>query len=187
MMVIRKAASTDSENIAFCLLLAMEEIVFRLMGEEDSGKALAFMRYFVEIENNQYSWQNCWVVEHEGSVVAAVNVYNGAQLHALRQPVIDYVKNRLNRSVTPEDETRAGEYYIDSLGVHPEHRGKGVGTHLLKFLIDEYVTRRSQPLGLLVEEGNLASKRLYRKLAFQSSGRKVLLLGKHLEHLQIIR
>lgn len=186
-MIIRKAFFTDSENIATCLLLAMEEIVFRLMGEEDSEKALAFMRYFVERENNQYSWQNCWVVEQEGSVVAAVNVYNGAQLHALRQPVTDYVKNRFNRSITPEDETQAGEYYIDSLGVHPEHRGKGIGTQLLQFLIDEYVTRRGQPLGLLVEEGNVAAKRLYQKLSFQSSGRKVLLLGKHLEHLQIIR
>lgn len=187
MMVIRKAFVTDSENIASCLLLAMEEIVFRLMGEEDSEKALAFMCYFAERENNQYSWQNCWVVEEGGSVVAAVNVYNGAQLHALRQPVIDYIKNRFNRSVTPEDETQAGEYYIDSLGVHPEHRGKGIGTGLLQFLIDEYVIKRNLPLGLLVEEGNLAAKRLYRKLAFKSSGRKVLLLGKHLEHLQIIR
>lgn len=184
-MIIRRAVLTDSEDIASCLLLAMEEIIWKLIGEEDREKAFAFMRYFVEKENNQYSWQNCWVVEEERSIVAAVNVYNGAQLHELRQPVIDYIKKTFNRYVTPEDETGPGEYYIDSLGVHPEHRCKGIGTRLLQFLLDEYVTRRRQTLGLLVDDGNLAAKRLYRKLSFKTSGRKVL-LGKHLEHLQIM-
>jgi ribosomal protein S18 acetylase RimI-like enzyme len=186
MMFVRKALLTDSETIASCLLLAMEEIVYKLIGEEDSGKALAFMRYFVEKENNQYSWQNCWVVEEEGNVVAAINIYNGAQLHELRRPVIDYIKTRFNRHIIPEDETQPGEYYIDSLGVYPEHRCKGIGTYLLQFLIDEYVTRLNQTLGLLVDEENPTAKSLYEKLGFKSSGKKAL-LGKHLEHLQIIR
>lgn len=185
MMLIRKAFLTDSERISSCLLLAMEEIVYRFMGEESSEKAQAFMFYFVEKENNQYSWQNCWVVEDEGRVIAAVNVYDGAQLHELRQPVIDYIKTRFNRHIILEDETQSGEYYIDSLGVYPEHRGKGIGTNFMQFLIDEYVTKHHQTLGLLVDEDNEPAKGLYRKLGFKTSGTKTL-LGKQLEHLQII-
>jgi ribosomal protein S18 acetylase RimI-like enzyme len=185
-MFVRKALLADSDAIATCLLLAMEEIVYTLMGEENPEKARQFMCYFTEKENNQYSWQNCWVVEEESTIVAAVNVYDGAQLHALRQPDIDYLKTRLNRHVIPEDETQPGENYIDSLGVNPGHRCKGIGTSLLQFLIEEFVTRRNHTLGLLVEEENLKAKKLYHKLGFQRSGRKTL-LGKHLEHLQIVR
>ena len=61
-MRIRKARSTDSETIASLLLSAMEDIVYELIGEQDSEKALTFMHYFVKKENNQYSWQNCWVI-----------------------------------------------------------------------------------------------------------------------------
>jgi ribosomal protein S18 acetylase RimI-like enzyme len=183
-MIVRKAVSTDSEAISACLFLPMEDIVYKLIGEKDFGKALAFMRYFVGNESNQYSWQNCRVAEHEGRVVAAINLYDGAQLHALRKPVIDYIQNHFNRHITPEDETQAGEFYIDSLGVQPEHRCKGIATSLLKFLIDEFVISQNQTLGLLVDDDNASALRLYRRLGFKSVGRKVL-LGKELEHLQL--
>ena len=182
-MIVRKAVSNDAEGITFCLFLPMEEIVYKLIGEVDFAKALAFMRYFVENESNQYSWQNCWVVELEGAVVAAVNVYDGAQLHALRKPVLDYVQTRFNRHTHPEDETQAGEFYIDSLGVQPEHRCKGIATSLLQFLVDEFVMKQNQTLGLLVDDDNAGAIRLYQRLGFKRVGKKAL-LGKELQHLQ---
>jgi ribosomal protein S18 acetylase RimI-like enzyme len=182
-MVVRKARSSDSESISLCLLLAMEEIVYKLTGEEKFQSGLAFMNYFVVREFNQYSWQNCWVVEHGGTVAAAVNVYDGARLHELRQPVIDHLRAQFKRPMTPEDETERGEHYIDSQGVLPQYRCKGIGTNLLQFLIDEYVTKRKLTLGLLVDDGNPGAKSLYLKLGFRRVGTKTL-LGKDLEHLQ---
>jgi len=142
------------------------------------------MNYFTAKENNQYSYQKCWVAEEDEEVIAAVNVYDGAELNRLRQPVIDYIKSRFKRELKIEDETRAGEYYIDSLGVKPEHQGKGIGSKLLRFLIDEYVTRNGQTLGLLVDEENPDARRLYVRLGFQTAGKQIL-LGKTMEHLQI--
>jgi ribosomal protein S18 acetylase RimI-like enzyme len=184
-MIVRKALPTDSGSVSICLLLAMNDIVLKLIGEEDLQKALAFMHYFVEKESNQYSWQNCWIVEDEGRVVAAVNIYDGAQLDRLRRPVLEYLKEKLSRHIIPEDETQSGEYYIDSLGVLPEHRCRGVATHLLRFVIDEYVISRHHTLGLLVDsDGNPGAERLYLKLGFKRVGMKVL-LGKSLVHLQL--
>lgn len=184
MIIIRKAALNDSEIIAKYLFLAMEEIVFKIIGEVNPEKGREFLLNFVKIKNNQYSYQNCWVVEDDMKIVAAINLYNGAQLIELRQPVIDYVRSNINEHFEPEDETQAGEYYIDSLGVDPDQQGNGMGTKLLQFIIDEYVNKRKQTLGLLVDEENPHAKRLYLKLGFKSAGKKVL-LGKHLEHLQI--
>jgi len=117
-------------------------------------------------------------------IVAAINLYNGTQLIELRQPEIDYVRSTINKNFEPQDETQTGEYYIDSLGVNPKLQGNGMGTKLLKFIIDEYIIKRNQTLGLLVDEENPNAKRLYLKLGFKSVGKKVL-LGKNMEHLQI--
>ena len=174
----------DAGTIAGCLLLAMEEIVFRFIGERNSQKAAEFMLYFTEKENNQYSYQNCWVAEAGGEVIAAANLYDGAALKKLRQPVMDYIKTRFKRDVEPEDETEAGEYYLDSLGVRPDQQGKGTGAKLLRFLVDEYVLKNRQTLGLLVDEDNPGAKRLYLKMGFTCVGHKVL-LGKRMEHLQV--
>ena len=183
-MTVRKATRKDAESVAAHLFLAMEEIIYLFMGEREEQKAKALMLHLAESEGNQYSYHNCWLAEVDNEIVAAVNVYDGAQLPELREPVLQYLRTNFNRHITPEDETEPGEYYIDSLSVHPAYRGKGTGTGLLQFLIDEYVRRENQTIGLLVEDENLSAKRLYLKLGFQPVGSKVL-MGKNMEHLQI--
>ncbi len=170
--------------IASHLFLAMEEIVYQFIGTQDPEKAIAFLLHFAASDNNQYSYQNCWVAEEDGEVMAALVLYIGSHLSALRQPVIDYLETEFSRCIKPEDETREGEYYIDSLGVQPDKQGKGIGTKLLQFVIDEYVNKQHQTLGLLVDEQNAKAKRLYLKLGFKMVDRKVL-FGKQMEHLQI--
>lgn len=183
-MNIRKAIPADAAAIAGYLLLAMEDIVYQFIGSRDHQQAMALMRHFAAGTRNQYAYENCWVAVMEGEVVGAINVYDGADLHALRQPVIDYLASHHNRVYVPEDETGPGEYYIDSFGVHPNFQGKGVGTALLQFVIDVYVHQQGQTLGLLVEETNPGAKRLYRKLGFEPVGERVV-FGKRMEHLQV--
>jgi ribosomal protein S18 acetylase RimI-like enzyme len=142
------------------------------------------MLFFAENVNNQYSYQNCWVAEDNNRVVGAVNVYDGALLSELRQPVIDYLRNKFGKELSVEDETQAGEFYIDTIGVHPNEQGRGIGTKLLQFVVDDFVTNRGQTLGLLVDDENPDAKRLYLKMGFKSAGKR-LFLGKNMEHLQI--
>lgn len=184
MMMIRKATLEDADLIAAHLLMAMEDIVYKFIGEYDPIKAKEFMLYFVEKENNQYSYQNCWVAEVNKVVVAAVNLYDGAKLTELRQPVVEYIRNLHNNDFKPEDETGPGEHYIDTLGVSPDQRGKGIGSKMLQFLINEYVSKQGNTLGLLVDEENPDAKRLYLKLGFENAGKKTI-FGKNMEHLQI--
>lgn len=182
-MIIRRAIKSDSPFIASYLLLAMEEIVYEFIGEKNHQKALDFLLYFAERENNQYSYQNCWVAEDD-EVIAAINIYDGSQLSALRKPIADYIQTYHGKEFNPEDETQAGEFYIDSFGVNPNQQGKGIGSKILQFLIAEYVVKKQQTIGLLVEENKPAAKKLYLKLGFKSVGYKML-VGEKLEHLQI--
>ncbi|WP_374172592.1 N-acetyltransferase family protein [Flavobacterium tructae] len=183
-MIIRKATIEDSENITALLLLAMEDIIYKFTGEKDPKTAYYFLLHFVETENNQYSYQNCYVAEEGNEIIGAVAVYDGVQLHSLRKPIVDYVRLNFNADFNPEDETQSGEFYIDSVGVSPNHQGKGIGSKLLQFLIDEYVTQNQRTLGLLVEDANPNAKKLYLKLGFKVKGTRTL-VGKNMEHLQI--
>lgn len=183
-MIIRKATIKDCKDIATYLLLAMEDIVYKFIGEQNYDKAKEFLLHFIEKENNQYSYKNCFVVEDDNEIIAAVNIYDGAKLHLLREPIAQYVRTHFNKNFNPEDETQKGEFYIDTLGVSPKYQGKGIGSKLLQFLIDEYVTKKQKTLGLLVDEGNPNAKKLYLKLGFKPVGVKTL-IGKRMDHLQI--
>ncbi|MDR3346303.1 MAG: GNAT family N-acetyltransferase [Campylobacteraceae bacterium] len=184
MLIIRKATPKDAEAVASYLLLAMEDIVYKFIGEKQSEKAKEFMLYFAKKENNQYSYQNCWVALHEGEVVCAVNVYDGARLEGLREDVKAYIKEKFGKEFNPENESEAGEWYIDTLGVDERFQGRGIGSEVLRFLIDKYVHKEGQTLGLLVDDDNPKAKKLYLKLGFKSVGKKTL-VGKNMEHLQI--
>ncbi|GAA0875829.1 GNAT family N-acetyltransferase [Wandonia haliotis] len=184
-MLIRKATPNDSEILADCIFLAMGDITYRFIGEENTEKAIAFLRSMTRERANQYSYENSWVVEDENKkVVAAAVLYDGARLNELRKPVMSMLKQVYNRELHLEDETEKGEYYIDCIGVKPDQQGKGIGSMILRFLIDEYVIQKGETLGLLVDKENPNAKKLYLKLGFQSAGTKVL-TGKEMEHLQI--
>ncbi|MCV2485284.1 GNAT family N-acetyltransferase [Flavobacterium sp. SH_e] len=183
-MNIRKAEKSDSKYIAPILLLAMEDIIYKFIGKKDYASAKDFLQYFIERENNQYSYQNCFVAEENNEIIGTINIYKGGDIEELRNPIIEYVRKHHNPEFDPEFETHEGEYYIDSLGVNPKYQGKGIGSKLLRFLIDQYVHEKNETLGLLVEEDNPLAKNLYLKLGFEVVGEKTL-VGKKLEHLQI--
>lgn len=182
-MLIRRAKREESKIIANYIFLAMEEIAYQFIGENSAEKALQFLQSLIEETNNQYSYENCWLVESENEIVAAALVYDGTKLYELREPVAQKIKLMFNRAFNPEDETEAGEYYIDCVGVNPNQQGKGIGSKIFQFLIDEYVYRRKETLGLLVDRDNPNAKRLYLKLGFEVVGEKTL-VGRILEHLQ---
>lgn len=183
-MFIRKASIEDSQQIAELLLMAMEDIIYKFIGKKDRQEATRFLFHFVRSKDNQYSYQNCLVAENNGEIIAAVNSYDGGKLRELREPIIAYLKANHGMEQIPNDETQAGEYYIDTLAVDPKFRGAGIGTKILQCLIGEYVVNQKHTLGLLVEKDNVPAKKLYLKLGFKEVGTKIL-VGLYLDHLQI--
>jgi len=182
-MTIRKATPNDTSEIATYLMLAMEDIVYGFIGEKSKEKATQFLTNLICKKDNQYSYENCWIGEIENNVVAVALVYDGAKLQKLRQPIAKEIKSMFGKDFNPENETQAGEYYIDSCAVSPHFQGKGLGSKFFQFLIDEYVFKRKETLGLLVDRDNPNAKKLYLKLGFEIVGEQTL-AGKEMEHLQ---
>lgn len=182
-VTIRPATEADAPAIARLLLLAMQEIVFAFIGERDETKARSFMDHLVARTDNQYGWPHAHVAMIDGQVVGAVCVYEGARLLELRAPVLRHLHEHFGRTVSPEAETSAGEWYIDTLGVDPTQQGKGIGSALLQAVIAEHAHVHGRTLGLLVDEGNPAARKLYIRSGFTATSYRTL-LGKRLEHLQ---
>ncbi len=184
-MKIRKANLEDSESIVPYLLLAMEDIAYEFIGEKSYEKATRFLYAMVSQKGNQYSYENCWIVENEDGIVGTACVYDGGKLHKLRIPIANYIQEHFGKDFNPEDETQPGEIYIDCVGINSNQQGKGIGSQLFEFLIDEYVVKQKKTLGLLVDYDNPKAEKLYLKLGFKIVGEKTL-VGKTLKHMQYI-
>lgn len=176
--MIRPATPTDAVAVAPLMFQAMEEIVYKMIGQTDAQAAIDFLAQLFAQKGNQYSYENAWVYEEAGSVVGSMIAYDGAHLHTLRAPVLKQIQEHYGIEIVLEDETTDGELYIDTLSVLPTAQGQGIGSKLIQHL--KNVTK--QPLGLLVDVQNPAAERLYTRLGFMHTHNQKLAGGvyKHL-------
>lgn len=168
-----KARPEHAPQIASLVMTAMtDECCQNLAGE---GNTLAdFARLISSLaaaDVSQYSYRNTIVaVDDGGKVCGAVVSYDGGRLLELRHPFIDGAARLLGRDMSGMDEeTAAGEWYIDSLAVVPSERGKGIAHQLLEGAIRR-ARQAGLPAALLVDKGNPRAERLYRSLGFEHAG-----------------
>lgn len=69
-----------------------------------------------------------------------------------------------------DDETQAGELYLDSLAVLPEYRRQGIAQQLLKATKEKADKLKLPCVGLLVDKGNPAGEALYASVGFRYAG-----------------
>lgn len=181
---IRKATPQDAILLAPILLLAMEDIVYYLIGQKDKAKAIDFLIDCIAQKDNQYSYQHIWIAEMNGDILGQACLYDGANLHTLRAPVLDYIRREYQYSPIVFDETVAGEIYLDTIAVAPDAQGMGIGQLLLRHIIDFYVHDQKATVGLLVDQENPKAKSLYVRTGFSKVSEKSI-FGKRLDHLQI--
>ncbi|MCQ2198056.1 MAG: GNAT family N-acetyltransferase [Bacteroidaceae bacterium] len=121
-------------------------------------------------EDVLYSWCNTIIAEIDGQCAGMLTAYDGRYYHDMRMRTMRLVKQHLGVEFPGmEDEAVAGEYYLDSLAVMPEYRGRGIGRQLLKRGI-ETGGALGLDVTLAVDPINDRAKRLYRSLGFNPSG-----------------
>ena len=176
---IRKAAKTDAPLIAKVVAMAIGEESAILYGGEN------YMNVFEEIallEDSQYSYRNAFVAEINGNAVGAVVAYDGAELYSLRKATLDVISKHTANELQIADETDSSEFYLDSLAVLPEYRGRGVGAQLILAVKDRAFNEYNKNLGLLVDFENPDAERLYQSVGFERADVKYF-LGHKMWHL----
>lgn len=174
-IVIRPAVVDDAPLLALVVCMAL-----------DQDETYPFYPVFCELtarNDAQYSYCNAYVAECDGVPVGAVIGYDGAHLHELRKPLYEAMMRHMGHTIEVEEETSAGEFYIDSMAVLPQYRGKGIGRRLLTHMRDTAFARGHRRVGLLVDCTNHAAEALYNSMGF-SRINPTTFLGIPMWHLQ---
>ena len=119
-----------------------------------------------------YSWKNSLVAcDAEGRAAGVIISYNGKGYSLMRRKTFSFLKKFMEIPFeNMEDETKEGEYYIDSVAVLPEMRGTGIGRMLLEAAIE---LARKEDVGsivLAVDPDNEKAQHLYRSIGFGPDG-----------------
>lgn len=104
----------------------------------------------------------------DGILVGILVAYDGADVKRLRKRFIEAAIVAFGMDYSAmELETEEGEFYLDSLAVSNQYRGKGIASKLLDAAISRARELGLPAVGLLCDKGNPKAERLYTKVGFQ--------------------
>lgn len=126
------------------------------------------MERLVKMEDSQYSYRNTLLATNsEGIVMGILVAYDGALLKKARERFIEESIVSFGIDYSGMDaETQEGEFYVDSLAVSSNYRGKGIAKRLLQAAIERGREKGLPKIGLLVDKGNPRAESLYAHLGF---------------------
>lgn len=170
MIEIKKATKHQAAAIARLIMTAMTEECCLFFCGENYGldDFHRMMTALVEREDSQYSYLNTLTAMDGDSLVGISVSYDGGQLHVLREVFIETAKQMIGKDHTGmDDETQAGELYLDSLAVLPDYRRQGIAKKLLLATRQRAKEMGLPCVGLLVDEGNPIGEALYASVGFR--------------------
>ena len=163
-IIIRPAHKEDAPQIAKLFMLAwpVDEIT------ESNGityeELLESMTTIAAKTKTIYSFENTFVAEIEGKIVGAMCAYDGADYQRLKQPIVDILGK--DSGFGKLKETEAGEFYLDSVGVHAEYRCQGIASKLFAAQINRAASLGHTSVGLIVDIDKPKAEALYTRLGF---------------------
>ena len=170
---IKKATKNLAPEIADLIMMAMtDECCLYFCGEgyglDDFRK---MMMSLVEAEVSQYSYKNTFVAMVLGKVVGISVCYDGSRLRKLRRAFITAAKEYIGKDHSGmDDETQAGELYLDSLAVLPEYRRMGIARKLVSATKKRAERLHLPCVGLLVDNDNPEGEAFYTSIGFRYVG-----------------
>lgn len=181
---LRKGRASDAPFIADAVLAAMGYDIFNpelpADAETGFGQISAVRDALIKVcskEDTLYSWKNTTVATFCGKTAGAIVSYDGGSYKETAERTFALMAKLLNtEKPEPGSETGEGEYYLDSLVVHPEFRGHNIGSILMRNALDEAEALGYEKVTLLVDEKKPHLHKLYKKLGFEF-GDVVLFFG----------
>lgn len=179
-IIIREATAEEAAQIARLFMLAWpaEEMAqangITVEQLHESVTAFAANPY------TTYSYTNTFVAEADGKVIGAMCGYDGADYQRLKQPIVDILGE--DSEFAQLQETEAGEYYLDSVGVLPEFRGLGIASRLFNAHFERAAASGHLAAGLIVDKDKPHAEALYARLGFIHHGYKDF-FGHQMKHM----
>ncbi len=183
--MIRFATKEDGLAIARLVLVILKDMelpFLELVGEDET---VAIIAEAVKDPSYRYGYQRGLVKEIDGQVAGIAFGYPSED-----EPFIDQPLSKVLAKFAIEDlklfidpETFPDEWYLDTICVAEQFRGRGVGSELLAALDQLARREQKQRIGLCVDQANPDAQRLYERQGFQVVGEQ-LISGHMYNHMQ---
>ena len=163
-VTIRQARKEEASQIAELFMLAWP--VDEILGS--NGLTYEQLHESITLiaasEETIYSYENTLVADIDGKVVGAMCAYDGADYQRLKQPIVDVLGP--DCGFAKMKETEAGEFYLDSVGVLPEYRERGIASKIIEAQCVRAASLGHKVAGLIVDVDKPQVEALYSRLGF---------------------
>lgn len=175
-IIIREAKPDPEEGLVFARYFdEASEGFFRKMLGEKTYEIIA--NAFVK-PNNEYSFENATMIEYKSNIVGMVLGYTYAEKAGFQKRILfqypggsklrirmfSVLGNVLSRFLGPLGEE---DYYLQSIAVSSQMRGKGLGQRLMKFSSEIAKKKGSKTLSLDVSGKNENAIKSYKKFGME--------------------
>jgi DNA-3-methyladenine glycosylase I len=179
---IRKAKKEEASQIVELFMLAWPVKDIMNSNGITYQQLHEAMTEIARSEQTIYSYENTYIAETDGKIVGAMCAYDGADYQRLKQPIVDLLGK--DSMFAHLKETKAGEFYLDSVGVHEEYRGRGIASRLFAAQIERARTLGHKVAGLIVDEDKTQAEALYARLGFIHLDKKDF-FGHQMKHMVV--
>lgn len=161
-ITIREATIEDVRFVAWTVLAALD-----MDTEHIEKTVLACSR-----DDSLYSWRHAILALSDHTPVGCLIAYEGARYPILRNSTWECIWGRLDEEYlqSVEMETRDGEFYLDSMAVLPQYRGRFIGKKLLEYAIERGRQKGYEASTLIVSQEKPHLKSYYQGIGFMPFG-----------------
>lgn len=164
---IRDARPADAPFLAKGILAGMH---FADFDDQLSDEVSDIFKNLVVCEGREdtlYTYRQTRVAEVDGKLAGALLSYPGALYKELKENTFrEFLPDLFARFGNDEPETDPGEYYLDSLAVHPDFRHMGIGSALLEDGIQIGLSKGFNRIALIADAKMPHLIRIYESMGF---------------------
>lgn len=169
-VLIRDADIADAPFIARVVLAGIEMLDLEAEVTEEQRPILEHLMDICRMEDTLYSYRYTRIAEIGGKAVGALIGYDGGSYAEMRAKTFGLVQQTSGLDLSKNAmETGMGEFYLDSMAVVPECRGRRIGLQLIRDRMDWATQRGFKAITLLVDKEKPQLQRYYESLGFEFS------------------
>lgn len=184
--MIRQAELADAQQIIPLIMVILEDMELPFLNKHGDEKVRQILLKAYQTEKFRYSHKRAVVVEEKGLIQGVAFGFleqEEATIDAPLREILPQFGISEDEPMFTDKEAFPNEWYLDSISVRSDQRGKGVGAKLLTGLIDFASEQGAERIGLSVDDDNPRAKKLYMRQGFKEVGRNTI-SGHNYDHLQ---
>ena len=169
-LLLRDATPMDAPFIARVVLAGIEMLEIDAEVTDEYQPILTHLIDICRMEDTLYSYRHTRIAEMDGKAVGALIGYDGGRYAEMRAKTFGLVQQNSGLDLSKNAmETGDGEFYLDSMAIVPECRGRKIGLQLMRDQMDWAARNGFRTITLLVDKDKPHLQRYYESLGFAFS------------------